>query len=426
MADPLEIVEIIRRRRLQRARRGSGIQQVLRWLVVLSLAALIIVLFVAVGGAIASAQVYQGYVSELPSADNLAAAFDSSNNQFFQTTKIYDRSGRHVLYEVIDPRAGDRQWLDIDNIPQELILATIALEDKTFYENPGYDIEGITRALFNNLQGLPIQGGSSITQQLVKNVILAPETVAEQSYDRKIREVLIAAEVTNRYEKDQILEWYVNTNFYGNLAYGIDAAARVYFGKSATRLDLAESTLLAAIPQFPALNPIDTPEEAKARQELVLDAMVRDGHITLEEAQTAKATDVLGRIQAFEQRFDIIAPHFTFYVLAELQEMLPKNLLFRGGLKVYTTLDYNLHHQAECVARTQIARLGGGAPDIVMSASNAANCEAARFLPPLRASDIGVDHHLSNASVMVLRPFSTGTVILLATATTCITWLPAR
>src|SRR6185503_12083436 len=192
------------------------------------------------------------------------------------------------------------------------------------------------------------------TQQLVKNVIIAPGAVAEQSYDRKLKEVFIAAEVTERYEKDQILEWYLNTNFYGNLAYGVDAAARVYFGKSAPELDLAESAMLAAIPQYPALNPINAPEEAKFRQGLVLEAMLREGHITQAEADLAKAEDVLGRIQPFQQRFDIRAPHFSFHVISQLTHLLGTELTFRGGLKVITSIDLNLQDQAECVARTQV------------------------------------------------------------------------
>lgn len=408
--DSAQIAEVIRRRRLRRARRHQGAAQAVRWLAILGLAALLAVAVVLGAGAVATAQVYQAYVSDLPSADTLSQAFESSNNQFFQTTKIYDRTGQHLLYEVIDPRAGDRQWLGIADIPPAVVWGTVAIEDKTFFENPGYDLEGIARALYNNLQGLPVQGGSSITQQLVKNVILSPNEIAEQSYDRKIREVLIAAEVTNRYSKEQILEWYLNTNFYGNLAYGIDAAARVYFAKSATELDLAESAMLAAIPQFPALNPIDNPDLARQRQELVLDAMVREGYITQAEADAAKAVDIFARLQSFERRFEINAPHFVFYVLRELSATLPENLIYRGGLRIYTTLDYDLHHQAECVARTQIVRLSGAAPTTVIAPSTGGDCPAAAFLPALRASDIGVDHNLTNASVVVIRP-ETGEIL---------------
>lgn len=396
-------VDIVRKRRRRRERSRTGGQHLVRWLagVVLALAIAIIVLATGAGGALAS--VYAGYVADLPSPSVLAAAFDSSNNQFFQTTRIWDRTGENLLYEVIDPRAGDRQWLGIEQIPSSFIQATVAIEDKTFYENPGYDLEGILRAFVSNLQGNALQGGSTITQQLVKNVILSPGGPADVSYDRKLREVLIANEVTNRYSKDQILEWYLNTNFYGNLAYGVDAAARVYFGKSATELNLAEAALLAAIPQFPALNPVDAPEDAKRRQELVLEAMQREGYITAAAAQAAAAEDVLARIHPSEQRFEIRAPHFTFYVLDEVLQTLAPQLVFRGGLNIYTTLDLDLQHQIECVARTQVARLSGFDPQLVVPAEDGSPCAAAELLPALRASDMGVDHKLSNAAVVVLR-----------------------
>jgi membrane peptidoglycan carboxypeptidase len=396
-----------RARREQIAQRGGRFLRALGS-VVLVVVTIALVVVIAVG--IGLSQAYNAYVADLPPAEVLDAAFNSSNNQFFQTTKLYDRTGQHLLYEVIDPRAGDRQWLNIARIPQQFIQATIAIEDKSFYTNPGYDPEGIARAFVSNLQGGSVQGGSSITQQLVKNVIIAPGGIAEQSYERKLRELFIASEVTKRYSKDQILEWYLNTNFYGNLAYGIDAAARVYFGKSATQLDLAESALLAAIPQYPALNPIDAPEDAKARQEVVLDAMAREGYITAEQAAAAKADDVLGRLQSFQQRFDIRAPHFSFYVINELTKLLGTDVTFRGGLKVITSIDLTLQDQAECVARTQVARLSGLDPAIVIQTDTGSPCDAATFLPAPRASDIGVDHHVTNASVVVLDP-TTGQIL---------------
>ncbi len=403
-------VDIVRNRRKRRERARTGSHRIVRWLAggALLLTILGITLTTGAGGVLAS--VYADYVADLPNPDVLEAAFDSSNNEFFQTTHILDRTGQHLLYEVIDPRAGDRQWLGIERIPASFIQATIVIEDKTFYENPGYDLEGILRAFISNLQGNDIQGGSTITQQLVKNVIIAPNALAELSYDRKFREVLIANEVTNRYSKDQILEWYLNTNFYGNLAYGVDAAARVYFGKTATELELAESALLAAIPQFPALNPIDAPQDALQRQVIVLQAMAREGYISASELEFALQVNVLARIHPSEERFEIRAPHFTFYVLEELTRILDPQLVFRGGLNVFTTIDLTLQHQVECVARTQIARLSGFDPELVVPAEDGSPCAAAAFLPALRASDIGVDHKLSNASVVVLRP-ETGEVL---------------
>ena len=396
---------LIHRRRLRREAAQRGLNRVWRVLAILALSTASVVIAAVVISGIGLSQAYSSYVADLPSAETLEAAFSSTNNQFFQTTKIYDRTGTQLLYEVIDPRAGDRQWLGIDKIPAHFINATIAIEDKSFYTNPGYDVEGIIRAFVSNLRGGPTQGGSTITQQLVKNVIIAPGgRVAEQTYERKLRELFIAAEVTERYGKDQILEWYLNTNFYGNLAYGVDAAARVYFGKSASELDLAESALLAAIPQFPALNPIDAPEEAKRRQELVLEAMAREGHITEAEAAQAKAVDVLSRLQSFNKRFDIRAPHFSFYVINELTRALGPDLTYRGGLKVITSLDLNLQEQVECTARSQVARLNGGDPVVLLPTESGTACEAAALLPPIRPNDIGVDHRVSNASVVVVNP----------------------
>ena len=161
--------------------------------------------------------------------------------------------------------------MTLDQVPQHCIDLTVALEDKGFWENPGFDLEGISRAFVQNLQGESVQGGSSITQQLIKNIIIDPEERYQQSYSRKIKEVILATEITRRYEKEQILEWYLNTNHYGSLAYGIQAAAQVYFQKPVSELTLAECAMLAPIPQYPLLNPIDSPEEAKERQGLALD-----------------------------------------------------------------------------------------------------------------------------------------------------------
>ncbi|MDA1217013.1 MAG: transglycosylase domain-containing protein, partial [Chloroflexi bacterium] len=262
------VIGLVRKRSAHRAAAHSGVRRSVRVAFAALLAALAGIVIIVLAAVIIVLQLYAGYAQELPSAAKLSSAFQSSNNEFFLTTQLYDRTGKHLLYKVIDPRAGDRQWLNIEWIPPELQQATIAIEDRSFLENPGYDIFGILRALLGNLRRPQcilepeacagfIQGGSTITQQLVKNVILSPNALAESTYKRKFRELLIAAEAANRFSKSQILEWYLNTNFYGNLAYGVDAAARVYFGKSAVALNLAESALLAAVPQYPGLNPID-------------------------------------------------------------------------------------------------------------------------------------------------------------------------
>jgi membrane carboxypeptidase/penicillin-binding protein len=401
---------IIRQRQARRLRTTKGTRRVQRAAAATGLTFVLVLVLIGAGVAGALATVYAYFTRDLPPADALSAAFDPSNSEFFQTTRIYDRTGQHVLYEVIDPRGGDRQYIAYNAIPRSVISATVAIEDKTFFTNPGYDLVGIARALVSNLRGQPIQGGSSITQQLVKNTLIPFEERAERSYERKVREILLAAEITRQYEKEQILEWYLNTNFYGNLAYGIDSAALVYFGKHATELTLAEAALLAAIPQSPGLNPIDAPDEARQRQEIVLAVMVEEGFITPAQAEAARSEPLT--IQPPVKRFDLLAPHFSVYVRQELARMYGEDLVNRGGLKVITTLDLDLQRQAECVARTQIARLSGADPNSVVPAEGQSECAAAAFLPPIRESDAGVDHHVTNAAVVVLRP-DTGEILAL-------------
>lgn len=399
--------DLIRRRQLRRLRAQRGTQRTLRVLAGLtaSLAAAAALAVVAAAAVLAAA--YAFFTRDLPSADALQAAFSPDNPEFFQTTRLYDRTGQHLLLEVIDPRGGDRQYLYYNALPPEVISATVALEDSSFFTNPGYDPVGIARALISNLQGGSVQGGSSITQQLVKNTLIPLEQRAVRSYERKARELLLAAEITRRFSKEQILEWYLNTNFYGNLAYGIDAAALVYLGKHAADLNLAEAALLAAIPQSPGLNPVDAPEAAKRRQETVLDAMAREGFISAAQAEEAKAAPLA--IQPPVKRFDVQAPHFAVYARQQAAALLDRlgldgaDYVNRGGLTIITTLDLDLQRQAECVARTQVARLSG-AP------VSDQGCLAAAFLPP--AESDAPPRAVSNAALVALDP-RTGQILSL-------------
>lgn len=335
----------------------------------------------------------------------------------FETSKIYawgdPKPDGHrdlvLIYEVIDPLGGDRQWLKLEQIPQSLIEATIAIEDQTFWDNPGYDMQGIGRAFYEFfLLGGDVQGGSSITQQLVKNTLITPDrriigdSVGWDDYRRKAEELILAQQITQTYSKEQILEWYLNTNFYGNLAYGIEAAARVYFAKSASELTLAEATLLAAIPQSPALNPIDDPVAAKERQTLVLTSLFDQGYISRDEMATAQFAPV--QISpGIEERFDIIAPHFALYVRRQLEQMFGPELVLRGGLRVYTSLDLQMQRQAECVARAHVAQLSGQVGDL-LPADELADCPALAFLPPQPTTNAGIDRQVNNAAVIALDP----------------------
>ncbi|MBX3061180.1 MAG: transglycosylase domain-containing protein, partial [Anaerolineae bacterium] len=367
-------------------------------------------------GGVGVTAVYAYFTQDLPDFTELEQ-LGQHETATFETTKMYawgpeSASGNRdlvLIYEIIDPLGGDRQWLPYTQIPQHVVDATVAIEDRTFWTNRGFDLVGIGRA-FNEyvIKGGDIQGGSSITQQVVKNNLIEPERrlVGEEvgfaDYERKVQELLLAQRATTTYSKEQIMEWYLNTNFYGNLAYGIEAAARVYFNKTAAELTLAEAAMLAAIPQSPAINPINNPEAAKLRQELVLDAMAREGMITVETAVATKTIPV-PVARGIEERFDIIAPHFALYVQQQLEQMFPPELILGGGLRVYTSLDLQMQRQAECVTRAQLTRLSGAAGP-VLPLDELADCHALAFLPPQLAADQGKDFRVNNAAVVMLDP----------------------
>ncbi len=344
----------LRRRRQHKKSTRAG--PVLARLTLGSLA-LIVGLFVsAVGVAAAGAvTVYQYYAKDLPTP----GAIVTQTNQQFKTTRIYDRTGKVLLYEIFDPQGGNRTVVPLDQIPQNLKNATVALEDRNFWTNPGFDWYGILRAAYTTIRGEQVQGASTITQQLVKNVLIPPaertlrDPLNPATYERKLKEIILSNEISRRYDKGKILEWYLNANYYGNLAYGVDAAAEAYFGKHVQDLDLAECATLAAIPQYPTLNPIDNPQEALKRRNIVLDQMYLQGYIT--EAQTIAAKNEKMRVTP--KQFDIRAPHFVFYVRQWLENTFGTDMVYRGGLNVYTTLDYNVQQTAEQVARDQIAKL---------------------------------------------------------------------
>jgi penicillin-binding protein 1C len=307
-------------------------------------------LLAAIAGFGAVGAVYAYYSQQLPPAEEIGERTISS----FKTTKIFDRTGKHLLYELLPPEGGDRTFVSLHQIPEHVRYATIALEDRSFYENPaGINVEGLLRAVINNLRGLPVQGGSSIAQQLIRNVVMTPEEKYERSYARKIKEIILAYELTQQYPgvegKDKILEWYLNAVSYG-FPTGIEAAAEFYFGKHVQELSLAEGAMLVHLPNAPGLNPIDNPTEAKKRQEIVLDQMYLQGYISAEETWEAKQEE----LTIFSKPFDITAPHFVMYVRRLLEDKFGFDMVYRGGLKVQTTIDLDLQTKAEQIAREHI------------------------------------------------------------------------
>ena len=458
--------------RWRRYRRAKGGLHIGRWIVAIGVGILAFNLviafsfvFLSVGSA---AGLYSAYAQNLPDPTSI-----QTEQASYETVKIYDRTGKHLLYESIDPRParGDRTYLGIAEIPQMVRDATIALEDRSFYTNIGVNPRGLGRAFLSNLRGGSVQGASSITQQLVKNVLIDPKERYQQSYARKIKEAIMAIEITRKYPgregKNQILEWYLNYNFYGNAAYGIEAAANVYYNKPVKDLALDEIAVLAAIPQYPGLNPFQSPADAYRRQRKVLVSMVEAGYLTQEQADaatryfntpllndladkgllgegdlplvatgdrpaTARAlnamvkADLLSQEEAdaakklpgplwqyaresAQERYEMPpdAPHFAILVLQQLQEKYntPEDpyFIWENGLKVYSTLDWDLQTYAECVARSHIASLRLQTPK---------PCQ--NDLAPLPAVPEALkqkfDHEVTNASVVAIRP-NTGEVL---------------
>jgi 1A family penicillin-binding protein len=310
---------------------------------VLLVLVLVVLLLLSVG-LIAATTVYAYYALTLPPAEELGA------HSSFMSTKIYDRNGE-LLYEVFDANAGRRTIVPIEEIPDDLIHATIATEDKTFYSNPGFDTLAIVRALWLNVsEGEIVSGASTITQQLVKSIFLSPE----QTLTRKIEEAVLAQEITRRYTKDQILEIYLNEIYYGNMAYGIEAAAETYFDKSARDLGLAESSFLAGLPQSPSVyDPYTNLEAAKTRQRVVLGLMAKEGYISPSEASAAWNQE----LDLAPLRVDMKAPHFVVYVQKLLEDRYGTEMVYRGGLQVHTTLDLEMQEVAQEVARQRVAEL---------------------------------------------------------------------
>ncbi len=261
-----------------------------------------------------------------------------------ESTKIYDRTGEHLLYDVHGEEK--RTIIPFNQIPDNVKYATIALEDQGFYSHHGVVISSIIRSALKNVEiGGAAQGGSTITQQLVKQVLLT----SEKTFTRKIKEVILALELEQKYSKDEILEMYLNQIPYGSNAYGVEAAAQTFFGKSAKDLNLSEAALLASLPNAPTYySPFGTHIGALVgRKNSALQKMENLTYITKEQASEAKEDDVLAKINP--KNNNIFAPHFVMYIKEYLEDKYGEQAVEQGGLKVYTTLDWEKQQVAEKV-----------------------------------------------------------------------------
>jgi penicillin-binding protein 1C len=295
----------------------------------------------------AGVSIYTWLFADLPSIDQIPAGLA------LPSTRIFDRNGL-LLYEILATEGGRNTALPLEEIPEHCVDAVIATEDANFYNHPGVDIVGIARALWINLRGGEVlAGGSTITQQVARNLLFDPEQRAERSLRRKLRESILALRLQSVYSKDDILALYLNQSYFGNLAYGIEGAARAYFGKTARELSLAECALVIGLIQSPATyDPLTSRESAEARRDVVLGLMQQNAMIS--ETQVIEAQN--DALQFAASPFPIKAPHFVMAVWKQLERQFPEQLYTRG-LDVITTVDLNWQTRAEEIARSQLTFL---------------------------------------------------------------------
>lgn len=332
---------------------------------------------------------YAYYESQLPQLNGIA------NHTKFQTTHIYDRNGK-LLYQINDPKYGRRVYVNYTDIPQNLIDATVAAEDRTFWTNAGVDFQGIVRAALANYQSQGVvEGASTITQQLIKRQLFLNQPRTVQT---KAQEAILAYGITQQLPKWKIMEMYLNVIFYGELNYGAEAAAQDFFGlqpkcththciPAVGQLDLAQASLLAGLPQLPSYyDPIVNKQAALARQKLVLDSMVDLHMVTPQQAQQAEQEMAKFNFKSFVDPSMIQAPHFVNYLVNEvLVPMFGAQTLYEGGFNIYTTLDLDLEKKVEQISYDRLYK---------DPCSQYLGCQG-----PLSQS-----HNVHNAAVVVMDP----------------------
>jgi membrane peptidoglycan carboxypeptidase len=374
---------ILHRRRLERLNRNNPAAP---RLVITAIVILGILLAIFSGG-IGAALAY--YSANSPLLDDVA------NHTSFQTTRIYDRNGQ-LLYELYDPRYGRRTYVNYPDISKNVINATVAAEDHTFWTNGGVDFQGIVRAAITDVQShTVVEGASTITQQLVKAQFFSGQP---RTLQVKGQEALLAYGLTQEYPKWKIMEMYLNTIYYGDLNYGIEAAAEGYFNiqpkctknqciPAAAQLDLAQASLLAGLPQLPTYyDPLINKPAALARQKIVLQSMIDLGMITQKQANSASAEMANYTFHEFDH--NIQAPHFVHYVIDDvLVPLIGAQNLLDGGYNIYTTLDLNLEKKVEQITYDDLYK---------PQCDNYLGCYG----------PLNVQNNVNNAAVVVENPFN--------------------
>ncbi|OQA70788.1 MAG: Penicillin-binding protein 2D [Parcubacteria group bacterium ADurb.Bin247] len=297
-----------------------------------------IAIVLILAGIILGLSLFLYYTKDFPRPDSL------SERSFVEPTKIYDRTGKVVLYTIYGEEK--RDIIPLDNIPKHLVHAVVSAEDDDFYKHFGIDFNGIARSILENLKGWNrSQGGSTISQQLIRNTFLT----GDKTISRKVREIILTLELERRYSKDEIMEFYLNQIPFGGNAYGVESAAQTFFNKSASDLEVQESAIIASIIKSPSrLSPYGNyTEELMIRKDYVLDRMAYLGYLSEDEAQEYKEKEIIFSPSAQLLR----APHFTLEITQYLEKTYGEDYLKTRGLKVYTSIDWELQQKAEEIVK---------------------------------------------------------------------------
>ena len=352
------VAHIIRRRRQRKARRRAAQTQNRIWtILIVSLVTVIIVipLSLVIG---VTAFLYFQATATMPTPGETTYI-----DPIIGATELYDRSSETLLFTVQDPLGDQRRWVSLEDLPPAVIDATLLTEDPDFLQVSRFDTSVLLNQLWAYILGTTPATDNSLTGRLVRNTIL-PQAQQSMRLDTVLLEIALIGETNRRYTPEEILEWHLNTNYYGNDAYGIDAAARVYLGKSATELTLDEAALLAAIPPKPQFNPFDDLVAAQGRQSALLREMLVKQRVLQSDFDVAASRLTPISRSLIQQPF--IAPDFSFYARQQAEDILgnlgienPERLVSRGGLRITTTLDLDLYHQSECTLRSHLLDLQG-------------------------------------------------------------------
>ncbi len=327
---------------------------------------------------------YASLTRGLPPVEELSIRLNPNDGQLLQPTRLYDRTGQHLL-AMLAPSDSRRIYALYSQIPPSLINATVAVAEPDFWSSPGYVIRG-----WQDPQTHP-----TLAQRLVSDLLLGDQPASPL---RGIHERMLAAQITAHYGRQQVLEWYLNSADYGHYAYGAEAAAQFYLGKSVTQINLGEAALLAAISQSPAINPIDAPQLTEQNRLQVIRAMLEQGLITPAEAAQA-VRNPPSIVESESGSVSGIAPAFVTYVLSQLDLQFGAGRVERGGLTITTSLDYDLQLQAVCAAQTQLNRLTGSNNEVL--AADGSPCLAAELLPAIQS---GERLPGASASIILLDP----------------------